>query len=154
MSEQIIGHMGEETKEAPQTEQPTEERKEQLEDDVLEGGFDEHFRKRLFWYRFFYVAWWIITIGIALSMVAWAMIGKWLYVVNNAAWLFVALMRVYDQRSLTNLAVIITGYGTLNINLKRRLFIYKCREEAYEKQARLYEELIDVYKRKEEEKED
>ena len=152
MSEQIIGHVGEEQKETPQAEQPTEEKTEQSADSTIEEEIVEHYRKRLIWYRFFYVAWWIVTIGIALSMVAWAMIGKWLYVVNNAAWLFIALMRVYDQRSLTNIAGVTLHATSLNINLHRRVYIHHLREEAYEKQARLYEEIIDAYKHKEEEK--
>lgn len=132
MSEEIIGQ----PQEAPQEEQPKEE-KELLTAEELTNEYLDLFKKRRFWYHFFQVGWIIVTINIVIAMVAWAVEGRWMYVINNAAWLMISLLRVYDQRLLGKIAATTVEFITDNLALHRLVELYKIKAEHVEEMKEL-----------------
>ena len=150
MSEQIIGHVPDDEKtQQPQpeaTEQEQQEHSEHMEKMIKENeDFLRHLHRRVYVYRAMHYAWIVISVFIGASAIGWAVMGQWMYAACNAAWVFIALMRVNDQRVLVNQVDTSLKYIDSNITLRRLVSHYQAMTTDYQTQVNIYKELKHTY---------
>lgn len=140
--------------EEPKTEQPEQPNTEQEQQEYAEFNqkviseckeFVRDIRKRVITYRALKAAWIVVTVFIGATAVLWAITGHWLNAACNAAWVGVALLRIYDQRSLARYGDITIKFIEHNIYLRQKVNNYMSLIKHYKDQIATYKELHGTY---------
>lgn len=108
-------------------------------------GFASDIRKRVITYRALKAAWIVVTVFIGATAVLWAITGHWLNAACNAAWVGIALLRIYDQRSLARYGDITIRFIEHNIDLRHKVNNYMSLTKDYKDQIATYKELHGTY---------
>lgn len=84
--------------------------------------------------------WICVVVMIAVSMIGWLVIGKWLNAVSNLLWLIVAWMYWRQQKG-------VFSAGEFILHLLRKIFILTKQVESYEKLVNTYSEKDEIWKK-------
>lgn len=82
--------------------------------------------------------WICVVVMIAVSMIGWLVIGKWLYAVNNLLWLFIAWMYWRQQKA-------VFSAGEFIVHLLGEMFNLTKQVEHYDKMVKVYGEKDELW---------
>lgn len=147
MSEQIIGHVPDDEKNPAAPARDNRAGAAGHSEKMIKENEDflRHLHRRVYVYRALHYAWIVISVLIGASAIVWAVMRQWMYAAFNAAWVFIALMRVNDQRVQVNQVGISLKYIDSNITLRRIVSHYQAMTTDYQTQVNIYKELKHTY---------
>lgn len=108
--------------------------------------FTDMLQKRHAKRRWLYYAWILVTVLIGIVAVGWAVMGYWLNAACNAAWVFIALTRIADQRLMTAYIDMTAQSYKRNAELHQQISNFEGMVKACDEKMAIYEEMRQIYK--------